>query len=258
MSRTIADWKKRLSSLERITESELTELHADSRMGVQKLLQSYLKQQEKAQAEQMRVEGMWRFERRLWEQGKKWIAGVDEAGRGPLAGPVVAAAVILPSDFDATGLNDSKQVKKEERNRLRQKIEREAIAVGVGVIDVPYIDRYNILQATYQAMRVALSQLQPIPDLILVDAVKIPRVTISQHGIIKGDSQSHSIAAASIIAKTTRDEYMIQLADKYPDYGFEKHMGYGTPEHLQAMEVLGVTPEHRSSFAPVRAVLCSS
>ncbi|SDX97844.1 ribonuclease HII [Thermoactinomyces sp. DSM 45892] len=257
MSRTIADWKERLSSSEIITESELTELRADSRIGIQKLLQSYLKLQERAQAEQMRIEGMWRFERRLWAQGKSWIAGVDEAGRGPLAGPVVAAAVILPPDFDATGLNDSKQVKKDERNRLRQEIEQEAIAVGVGIIDVPYIDQYNILQATYKAMRVALSQLQPIPDFILGDAVKIPRVTIPQHGIIKGDAQSHSIAAASIIAKTTRDEYMIRLADKYPGYGFEKHMGYGTPEHLQAIEALGITPEHRSSFAPIQAVLRS-
>lgn len=252
MSRTIADWKEWLSSREILTENEIAELRADSRSGVQKLLQTYLKRQEKQAQEHMRVQNMWQYERQLWTKGRSWIAGVDEAGRGPLAGPVVAAAVILPRDFDATGLNDSKQIKIEERNRLREKIEQEAIAIGVGVVDVAYIDQYNILQATYQAMRVALSQLEPIPDYILGDAVTIPQVMIPQQGIIKGDAKSHSIAAASIIAKTTRDEYMIKLAEQYPEYGFEKHMGYGTPEHLQAVKKLGATPEHRKSFAPIR------
>lgn len=255
MSRTISDWKEWLSTREVLTENELAELRADSRSGVQKLLQTYLRRQEKQAQEYMRVENMWGYERQLWAQGRSWIAGVDEAGRGPLAGPVVAAAVILQPDFDATGLNDSKQVKIEERNRLREKIEQEAVAIGVGVVDVAYIDQYNILQATYQAMRVALSQLEPIPDYILGDAVTIPQVTIPQQGIIKGDAKSHSIAAASIIAKTTRDEYMIKLSEQYPMYGFEKHMGYGTPEHLQAIEKFGVTSEHRKSFAPIRDLL---
>lgn len=255
MNRTITDWKEWLSSRETLTENEIAELRADSRSGVQKLLQSYLKRQEKQAQEYLRVENMWQYERQLWAQGRNWIAGVDEAGRGPLAGPVVAAAVILPPDFDATGLNDSKQIRMEERNRLREKIEQEAIAVGVGIVDVAYIDQYNILQATYQAMRVALSQLEPIPDYILGDAVTIPQVRIPQQGIIKGDAKSHSIAAASIIAKTTRDEYMKKLGEQYPEYGFEKHMGYGTPEHLQAVEEFGVTPEHRKSFAPIRYLL---
>lgn len=255
MSRTIAEWKTLLTQRRDLSEAEWSELRNDSRTGVQKLLQSYLRQQEKAIKEAQRIEKMWQNERLLWQQGMKYVAGVDEAGRGPLAGPVVAAAVILPSDFDATGLNDSKQLSIETRNHLRERIESQAISIGIGVVDVDKIDRINILQATYQAMRIALQQVEPVPEYILADAVTIPHVSVPQKGIIKGDALSHSIAAASIIAKTTRDECMIELAKKYPQYGFEKHMGYGTPDHLVALRTHGVTPIHRKTFAPVREIL---
>lgn len=255
MKRTIPEIKKWLTSAESLSAEELQELLADSRVGVRKLAERYQKEQMRKQKERGRIEKMWEVERKCWSQGIQYVAGVDEAGRGPLAGPVVAAAVILPPHFDATHLNDSKQLSEEIRMTLKQRIEQEAVAVGVGIVDVEYIDKYNILQATYQAMRIALSQLTPTPERVLVDAVKIPGISIAQQPIIKGDCLSHSIAAASIIAKTTRDEWMKQAAQTYPQYGFEQHVGYGTPEHLAALNQYGPTPLHRRSFAPVREVI---
>ncbi|SFJ80366.1 ribonuclease HII [Thermoflavimicrobium dichotomicum] len=252
---TIQQVKKWLSEQKEVSPEMLELLMADSRIGVRKLAQSYLREQERLQKERARLEAMWEYERAGWTQGYQVIAGVDEAGRGPLAGPVVAAAIVLPSDFDVTGLNDSKQLTREERNELRNRIERQAMAVGVGIVDVEYIDQYNILQATYEAMRRAIQKLSCQVDYLLVDAVKIPGISIPQQGIIKGDQLSHSIAAASIIAKTTRDEWMIQAAEKYPHYGFDKHMGYGTPEHLAALVKWGVSPIHRRSFAPVKEIM---
>jgi ribonuclease HII len=222
---------------------------------VRKCIEQYIRRREKLQKEQERLAKMWEFENKARTKGYRFIAGVDEAGRGPLAGPVVAAAVILPEDFDVTGLNDSKQLTVEERLALRQRIEADAIAIGIGIVDAEEIDRINILQATYQAMRLAIAQLSPAPDYILADAVTIPGISISQEGIIKGDARSHSIAAASIIAKTTRDALMIEYGKKYPEYGFEKHMGYSTPEHLSAIERHGPCPIHRKSFAPIKTML---
>lgn len=252
--REIKEWLEEQSS---ISQETLDELLTDSRAGVLKLVQSYLKEQERKEKEAVRKEAMWKFEREYWAKGYQVIAGVDEAGRGPLAGPVVAAAVILPPDFNVTGLNDSKQLSAEERRQLKMRIEQGAVSVGVGMVDAEYIDTHNILQATYQAMRLALQQLTPCADFILTDAVMIPGVATPQKGIIKGDTLSHSIAAASIIAKTTRDEWMINAAKKYPAYGFEHHMGYGTPEHLEALQNWGPCPIHRRSFAPVRDLLVS-
>lgn len=254
MKKTIEAWREWLQKNE-VTNDVLAELLADTRQGVRQFGKRYQLQQEKEKAELDRLNRMWKYEKQFWQDGYQLIAGVDEAGRGPLAGPVVAAAVILPQDFDVTGLNDSKQVAADERSVLRERIEQSAIGVGVGIVDVEYIDQHNILQATFQAMRIAISQLPVKPDQLLLDAVKLPKVAIPQRSLVKGDSLSHSIAAASIIAKTTRDEWMLDIHKRYPQYGFDQHMGYGVPAHLEMLKKYGASPIHRRSFSPVRAVL---
>lgn len=192
----------------------------------------------------------------LYEQGHSCIAGLDEAGRGCLAGPVVAAAVILPLDADTltrfAGVNDSKQLTAQTRERLYDVIYQHALAVGVGFGSVELIDERNILQATKQAMRNALAQLSLAPQALLLDAILLKDIALPQRSLIKGDSRSLSIAAASIIAKVTRDRFMLQLHEQYPLYGFAQHKGYGTEMHLAALREHGVTPHHRRSFAPVR------
>jgi ribonuclease HII len=193
------------------------------------------------------------FEREFKAQGKKRIAGIDEAGRGPLAGPVVAAVCVLPESFELKGLNDSKQVLEEDRERLYQEI----IAVaeyGIGQAESPEIDRYNILRASFFAMSRALSQLRAKPDIILIDGHLAPSFGILTFPIVKGDSQSASIAAASILAKVTRDRIMRQYDQEYPQYGFAGHKGYATPEHLAAIEQYGPCAIHRKSFEPIKPV----
>ena len=192
----------------------------------------------------------------LFEQGYCFVAGLDEAGRGCLAGPVVAAAVILPLDDTclATRLaevRDSKQLTAQARQRLYEVIMQHASAVGVGIGSVELIDQRNILQATKYAMRSALTQLSPEPHALLLDALRLPNVPLPQRDIIKGDARSLSIAAASIIAKVTRDRLMLKLHEEYPVYGFDQHKGYGTAIHLAALRKHGATPHHRRSFAPV-------
>ncbi|MBQ6354422.1 MAG: ribonuclease HII [Lachnospiraceae bacterium] len=177
-----------------------------------------------------------------------FIAGVDEVGRGPLAGPVVAAAVILPSDYEITGLNDSKKLSEKRREAMDEIIRREAVSFGIGLISQDRIDEINILQATYEAMRLALEQLSPAPDMILADAVTIPGIETRQLPIIKGDAKSASIAAASIIAKVYRDHLMIEYDSLYPEDGFARNKGYGTKEHINALKEFGPTPLHRKSF----------
>ncbi len=192
----------------------------------------------------------------LCEQGYSCIAGLDEAGRGCLAGPVVAAAVILPLEADTVehlaGVNDSKQLTALTRERLYDVIYQYALAVGIGFGSVELIDERNILQATKQAMRNALARLPLAPQALLLDALLLKDITLPQRSLIKGDSRSLSIAAASIIAKVSRDRYMLQLHEQYPAYGFAQHKGYGTEIHLAALREHGVTPQHRKSFAPVR------
>ncbi len=192
----------------------------------------------------------------LCEQGYSCIAGLDEAGRGCLAGPVVAAAVILPIKDDTftrfAGVNDSKQLTMTMRKRLYDVIYQHALAVGVGFGSVELIDEHNILQATKQAMRNALTQLSLPPQALLLDALLLKDIALPQRSLIKGDARSLSIAAASIIAKVTRDRLMLQLHEQYPVYGFAQHKGYGTELHLAALHEYGVTPHHRRSFAPVR------
>ncbi|WP_201365531.1 ribonuclease HII [Dictyobacter formicarum] len=191
----------------------------------------------------------------LFERGHSFIAGLDEAGRGCLAGPVVAGAVILPLSDNTlelfAGINDSKQLSAAARDRFYDHIMQHALAVGVGVVSVAVIDTRNILQATKYAMELALQQLSPTPDALLLDAIYLPKVALPQRSIIKGDARSLSIAAASIIAKVTRDRLMVELHKEYPHYGFDQHKGYGTAAHVAALHTYGVTPHHRRSFSPI-------
>jgi ribonuclease HII len=197
----------------------------------------------------------------LFEQGYCFVAGIDEAGRGCLAGPVVAAAVMLPLPLPdmlaarLTGVRDSKQVTAQARERLFSSIMECALSVGVGIGSVELIDERNILQATKWAMRVAFTQLTPLPQALLLDAVRLSDISIFQRSIIKGDALCLSIAAASIIAKVTRDRLMLELHAQYPVYGFDQHKGYGTAAHLAALQQCGATPVHRRSFAPVRELV---
>ncbi|QBD79136.1 ribonuclease HII [Ktedonosporobacter rubrisoli] len=195
----------------------------------------------------------------LFEQGYSFVAGLDEAGRGCLAGPVVASAVILPLQEDTrdvlelfAGVNDSKQLTMPTRERLYDVIMQHAVAVGIGVGSVEIIDERNILQATKYAMRSALEQLSPPAQALLLDALLLPGISLPQRSIIKGDARCLSIAAASIIAKVTRDRMMLELHKSYPEYHFDQHKGYGTPAHLNALRQYGATPQHRRSFSPVR------
>ncbi|MBR1814151.1 MAG: ribonuclease HII [Lachnospiraceae bacterium] len=204
------------------------------------------KQEIKRRAELERLDAMKQFEREYASHGV--ICGIDEAGRGPLAGPVVAAAVILPLDHDFLYLNDSKKVTEKRREVLFDEIREYAIGYGIGMASPEEIDEINILQADYLAMKRALAQLPVMPDVLLNDAVIIPGVTGEQVSIIKGDAKSVSIAAASILAKVTRDRIMVSYDDMYPEYGFAKHKGYGTKQHSDAIRAYGPCPIHRKSF----------
>lgn len=204
------------------------------------------KQEEKLKKELERLEAMCVYEKEYAAWGA--ICGIDEAGRGPLAGPVVAGAVILPKDEKILYVNDSKKLSEKKREMLYDEIMDRALAVGVGIVGPERIDEINILQATYEAMRQAVAGLGVKPDLLLNDAVEIPGVDIMQVPIIKGDAKSVSIAAASILAKVTRDHMMVEYDQLFPDYGFAKHKGYGTAAHIQAIQELGPCPIHRRSF----------
>ena len=186
--------------------------------------------EEKLALERQRLEGMREFENKYSNLGA--VAGIDEAGRGPLAGPVVAAAVILPKDIFLPFLNDSKKVTEKRRDVLFDQIKQEALAYGIGIASNALIDEINILQATYEAMREAISKLNKTPDILLVDAVHIPGINIKQVGIVKGDAKSVNIAAASILAKVTRDRLMLEYDKIYPEYGFASNKGYGTAKHI--------------------------
>jgi ribonuclease HII len=195
------------------------------------------------------------FERAARLCGYRRIAGIDEAGRGPLAGPVVAAAVVLPIRCRLAGVDDSKQLSKGQRDRLYGAILKHAVGVGIGSADVGEIDRLNILEATRLAMRRAIDQLTPSPDYLLIDAVALPGISIAVRPIIKGDSLSLSIAAASIIAKVTRDRLMAEYHEMFPEYDFLSHKGYGTTGHLQQLARHGPCRIHRRTFMPVRDVM---
>lgn len=195
------------------------------------------------------------FERSAYQVGACRVAGLDEAGRGPLAGPVVAAAVVLPEGLLIPGVMDSKQVAADRREQLYTEITAAAVAYGIGIVDERTIDEVNILQATIIAMERALNCITPLPDHLLLDALILPRISIPQKAIIKGDCRSHSIAAASILAKVTRDRLMRELHERYPQYNFQKHKGYGTKEHLELLRRHGPCDAHRKSFQPVAGML---
>ncbi len=204
------------------------------------------KQQEKLAKELERLNGLKVYEREYETLGL--VCGIDEAGRGPLAGPVVAGAVILPKDCQILYLNDSKKLTARRRDLLYDEILEKALAVGIGVVDHEQIDRVNILQATYQAMREAVGSLALSPDVLLVDAVTIPGISIRQVPIVKGDAKSVSIAAASVVAKVTRDRMMVQMEDVYPGYGFASNKGYGSAAHIAALKSKGPCKIHRRTF----------
>lgn len=224
----------------------IDEYDADQRDGVKKIVASARKKLDAYNKEIQRTYKMYEYERQYRDRG--YVCGIDEVGRGPLAGPVVAAAVILPADHNILYLNDSKQLSAKKRERLYDEIMNKAVAVGVGMANENVIDEINVLNADYEAMKQAISKLDIKPDILLNDAVKIPGVDIDQVSIIKGDTLSASIAAASIIAKVTRDRLMIEYDDIYPGYGFARNMGYGTSEHIDALKKMGPCAIHRRTF----------
>jgi ribonuclease HII len=239
-----------------VPEGLLQALEMDTRAGARALADAIRNRRATNRAEGQRLRHLLRFETELWEAGHVHVAGVDEAGMAPLAGPVVAAAVVLPRGYKLKGLDDSKKVlDPEKRGRLAQAVKRDAVAWGVGRAEVEEVDQLNIYHAGLLAMRRAVEALALIPDFVLVDARRIPQCPAPQRGIIHGDALSASIAAASMIAKTTRDALMAQYDTEYPGYGFAVHKGYPTPQHEAALRLLGACALHRRSFAPVRQAL---
>lgn len=227
-------------------KDEIDRFKGDDRSSVKKLIEKYEKNIVKYEKELDRIEVMKQFEKEYGHLG--YVCGIDEVGRGPLAGPVVACAVILPKDVDILYVNDSKKLSEKKREELYDEIMEKAIAVGIGIEDHNVIDELNILQATYSAMRKAVSNLSVKPDVLLNDAVTIPGVDIKQVPIIKGDAKSVSIAAASIIAKVTRDRMMVELDEKYPGYDFASNKGYGSATHIEGIKSQGLCEIHRRSF----------
>ncbi|MDR0847122.1 MAG: ribonuclease HII [Lactobacillales bacterium] len=241
---------------------QLEEIKADQRAGVQKLYESYLKRLAKLEEKKEDFQNRLSYERAARAKGATLIAGIDEVGRGPLAGPVVAAAVILPEDFDVIEVNDSKKVPKNKHQEISDKILEQAIAVGVGVVSPATIDQINIYEASKLAMVEAVTRLatdfgngeQVVPDYLLVDAMELPTKT-PQDKIIKGDAKSVSIAAASIVAKVVRDGMMAEYDKAFPGYGFTQNAGYGTALHLEGLEKYGITPIHRLTFEPIKSMV---
>ncbi|MDG4655916.1 ribonuclease HII [Ectobacillus antri] len=254
MKQTMKDIEVLLTEITDEQDARFSELLQDERKGVQRLIAKWRKQKEQTERERAVFIEMSQFEQTLRATGIQYIAGVDEVGRGPLAGPVVAAAVILPPDFYLPGVNDSKKLSEAKREEFSRYIKEHALTISVGIVDADVIDTVNIYQATKQAMQKAIQGLTIQPEHLLIDAMELP-LELPQTSIIKGDAKSISIAAASIIAKVTRDNMMKELGEQYPAYGFERHMGYGTKEHLEAIETYGILPVHRKSFAPIKEQL---
>jgi ribonuclease HII len=252
--RTIKQIKELLDSDDSIKDEHIVQLKKDSRIGVQRLVQQWEKKKAENQKLFDQFEKMKHYEKEVKLKGFQSIAGVDEVGRGPLAGPVVAAAVILPPSFYLPGLTDSKKLSDRKKTLFYNYIITHAEAIGVGVVQASRIDEINIYEATKEAMGKAIKDLRTEPDYLLVDAMHL-EMDIEQQAIIKGDAKSISIAAASVVAKVTRDRMMLALSEQYPQYGFEKNMGYGTAEHLKALNEYGVIEEHRKSFSPVKEQL---
>ncbi|MDN5022136.1 MULTISPECIES: ribonuclease HII [unclassified Streptococcus] len=250
---TIKEIKEQLASIQRLDDPLLTELEQDSRSGVIQAIAKRKREIQKRLDEDERLEAMLAYEKECYARGMELIAGVDEVGRGPLAGPVVAAAVILPKACKIPGLNDSKKIPKSKHKEIYEAVLQNAIAIGIGVKDNQVIDQVNIYEATKLAMMEAIGQLEPQPQHLLIDAMRLD-LPISQTSIIKGDANSLSIAAASIVAKVTRDQMMEEFDKEYPGYDFAQNAGYGTAKHLAGLDKLGVTPIHRRSFEPVKSM----
>ena len=234
-------------SLQRLVRS----LEGDPRAGALALAELCRRRLAKEGKERRRVSSLFHLRRRLQREGAQLVAGVDEVGMGPLAGPVVAAAVILPEKVELPGLDDSKRVPREARDRLAEAIRAQAVAFAIGEVPPDEVDRLNVYRAGLEAMRRAVVALSPPPDHVFTDARRIPEIDWPQTPLVKGDSREGSVAAASIIAKVHRDRIMVRLHEEFPDYGFASHKGYATALHLAALRRLGPTPAHRRSFTPV-------
>jgi ribonuclease HII len=254
---SIKEIKELLKELTDLTDSRWADFEADSRSGVQVAVKQRKKVLQVELDEEARLEYMLRYEKELYARGFQAIAGIDEVGRGPLAGPVVTACVILPKNCKIKYLNDSKKIPKTKHEAIYQAVLHQALAVGVGIVENKIIDQVNIYEATKIGMLQAIDNLQgqiTKPDYLLIDAMKLDS-TIPQQSIIKGDATSLSIAAASIVAKVTRDKIMADFDQKFPGYAFAKNAGYGTAEHLVALDKLGITPIHRQSFEPIKSMI---
>ena len=247
MEKKIGEIKEELKATEdALLPVFLEKYKGDERSGVKKLLEQAKKRLDKLEQEKKRIENLKQYEREYASYSA--ICGIDEVGRGPLAGPVVAGAVILPRDCDILYINDSKKLSAAKREVLYDEIMEKAVAVGIGMASPKRIDEINILQATYKAMRDAIKKLAVTPDILLNDAVTIPKVNIKQVPIIKGDAKSISIGAASIVAKVTRDRMMVEYDKILPEYGFASNKGYGSKEHIEALKKYGPSPIHRATF----------
>ncbi|HGK1799650.1 TPA: ribonuclease HII [Streptococcus pneumoniae] len=251
---TIKEIKELLVTVKELESPIFLELEKDNRSGVQKEISKRKRAIQAELDENLRLESMLSYEKELYKQGLTLIAGIDEVGRGPLAGPVVAAAVILPKNCKIKGLNDSKKIPKKKHLEIFQAVQDQALSIGIGIIDNQVIDQVNIYEATKLAMQEAISQLSPQPEHLLIDAMKLD-LPISQTSIIKGDANSLSIAAAFIVAKVTRDELMKEYDQQFSGYDFATNAGYGTAKHLEGLTKLGVTPIHRTSFEPVKSLV---
>lgn len=251
---TIKEVKEQLAILRDLDDPRWASFEEDSRTGVQAAIRKRRKAILAELAEEERLETLLNYEKSLYARGIELIAGVDEVGRGPLAGPVVAAAVILPKLCKIKGLNDSKKIPKSKHEAIYNQVMKEAVAVGIGMKDNYVIDDVNIYEATKLAMIEAIEKLNPQPEHLLIDAMNLD-LPIEQTSIIKGDANSLSIAAASIIAKVTRDKMMADYEQEFPGYAFAKNAGYGTKEHLSGINKFGVTPIHRRSFEPIKSII---
>lgn len=254
---TVKEIKEALAAIESLDDARWQDYESDSRAGVQKAIQQRKKAIQADIDEDLRLENMLRYEKELYQQGYQAIAGIDEVGRGPLAGPVVTACVILPKNCKIKHLNDSKKIPKNHHEEIYQEILARALGIGIGIVDNNVIDQINIYEATKVGMLQAIDQLKgevTRPDYLLIDAMHL-ETSIPQQSLIKGDANSLSIAAASIVAKVTRDRMMADYANDYPGYAFEKNVGYGTKEHLEGLKKYGITPIHRKTFEPIKSML---
>nr|WP_273839917.1 ribonuclease HII [Halalkalibacter alkalisediminis] len=251
MSLSIKELEEKLLHTEELDETLFVSLKSDKRKGVQKLVKRYEAIQLKMKSLEDMHEEMTQYEVNIRLQGYTHIAGIDEVGRGPLAGPVVAAAVILPENFKLLGLTDSKKLSKEKREQFAEVIKKQAVAYSIQMVHAEEIDQINIYESTKLAMKRAVQNLEMVADHLLIDAMKL-ELPLPQTSLIKGDQKSLTIAASSVLAKVARDQYMADKDMEFPGYGFKQHVGYGTKEHLEAVLKLGITKEHRKSFRPIK------